>query len=215
MRTPPKTRMNLLGRQFDRLTVIEEVERRGRVRQWRCICSCGGEIVVAQGNLTSGATRSCGCFHRERASAANLTHGLSNTTEHVIWSGMRARCSNPKHTAYADYGGRGITVCERWNSFQNFLADMGPRPSKQHSIDRIDVDGPYSPQNCRWATPSEQAQNKGSNRLVTFNGETTTISEWSRRLGIGAQLLGKRLDVLGWTVEHALATPARYHPRRT
>lgn len=214
MRTPPLNRMDLVGERYGRLTIIGEAERRGYVRHWRCACLCGGEIVASHSNLRSGATQSCGCLHRERASAANTTHGKKRSAEYVVWMGMRQRCSNPNNSRYADYGGRGIIVCERWQRFDHFLADMGQRPTPKHQLDRIDNDGNYQPGNVRWATLGEQAQNKGSNRLLTFNEETASISEWGRRLGIGAQLLGKRLDVLGWTVERSLTMPARYHPRR-
>lgn len=123
-----------------------------------------------------------------------------------IWRTMHQRCSDPRSRSFPDYGGRGITVCERWNDFEAFVADMGPRPSAQHSIDRIDPGGPYSPENCRWATPQEQARNRSSNRRVTHQGQTKTVAEWADVAGLLPTTLLWRLDH-GWDVEAALTVP--------
>lgn len=129
--------------------------------------------------------------------------------EYRVWAGMKVRCANPKSQDWHRYGGRGIAVCDRWrDSFENFYADMGPRPSSKHSIDRIDSDGNYEPANCRWATSKEQANNwKTRNRRITHNGETLSIPEWAERLGITRESLRDRLDA-GWSVSDALTTPA-------
>lgn len=119
---------------------------------------------------------------------------------------MRARCENPEARRYCDYGGRGITVCERWADFENFLADMGRKPSLGHSIDRIDNDGPYSPENCRWATKTEQMRNRNSNRYLTHGGETLLMIEWAERLGCPSSVIHKRIT-RGWSVEKAVTTP--------
>lgn len=133
--------------------------------------------------------------------------------EYRSWLGMRQRCFQPNNPAYPGYGGRGITVCPEWSDFAAFYRDMGPRPSPTHSLDRIDNDGPYSRENCRWATKSEQARNRRSNRLLTLNGETMLQSDWAKRLGVEDRRLEHRLS-LGWTVERVLTQPFRKSPTK-
>jgi hypothetical protein len=137
-------------------------------------------------------------------------HGLSDSVEHKAWMRLRQRCEKPHSPDYADYGGRGITVCERWtgeHGFANFLSDMGQRPPDKTSIDRIDVNGPYSPENCRWADWRTQMRNKRSNRWLTFNGETLCLMDWAKRMGIPQARLTSRLNRDGWSVERALTQP--------
>ncbi len=137
------------------------------------------------------------------------THGLSQIPEYQVWRAMIQRCEKPTSAMYPHYGGRGIAVCERWrDSVVNFVSDMGRRPTDKHSLDRINNDGPYSPENCRWATVEEQIANTSVARLLTFNGETMTISGWSRRTGLGRFTIAQRLD-RGWTVERALSAPPK------
>ena len=138
---------------------------------------------------------------------------MTGTSEHNIWRAIKARCHSVGSVSYAWYGGRGIRVCERWfDSFENFFADMGPRPSKAHSVDRIDNDGNYEPGNCRWATRKEQQRNKRNNRLITYNGETMCLEAWADRLGIGWATIHERLD-RGWSVADALSRPIAFSPR--
>lgn len=138
-----------------------------------------------------------------------LSHGLSYTPEYRAWQTMRLRCTNPKNAAWPAYGGRGITVCERWlNDPAAFVADMGPKPSPKHELDRIDNDGPYSPENCRWVLRKVNDRNRRNNRTLTYGGETLTVAEWAERTGIEKTALLYRINA-GWDAERALTTPAR------
>ena len=172
-------------------------------------CLCGADVIKIRLNVSLGGTRSCGCLQKERASNASRVHGLSRTSMHNIWWAMLQRCLSKNVKAYKDYGGRGITVCDRWMLFVNFLEDMGPRPSKDHTLDRVDNDGPYSPENCRWATRAEQANNRRSSRLIEFNGKTQTMAQWGKELGIHPDTIWSRLDQYKWSVQKALTEPVR------
>lgn len=197
-----------VGARFGRLTVLRLAGRDAASRaRWACRCDCGREVVVLADNVNRGLTSSCGCRNREVAATRMKKHGHTRGPEHRTWLRIRARCSNPAAVSYARYGGRGIRVCARWNDtetgFAAFLADMGPRPSPAHSIERKDNDGPYSPGNCRWATRIEQANNKRSNRRVTFRGETLTVAQWARRVGLSREAVKQRLAA-GWSIERTL-----------
>lgn len=180
---------NLVGLRFSRLVVerLDRVGGNGRGAYWECLCDCGGRKVVRADSLKSGAIRSCGCLHSETARALrakSVTHGMSHTRIYGLWLNMVRRCHNPKCDKYAWYGARGISVCDRWrNDFGAFLADMGERPDGM-TLDRKDNNGNYEPENCRWATKEQQANNTRWNRFVDLRGERMTVAQAARALGV-------------------------------
>lgn len=179
-----RPRIDYVGDKFGRLTAIAEADPKPRkdrpgstIRCMECICECGTSTFVTVPDLKSGNTTSCGCAATE-ARKANKTHGMAQSVsrngrasnEYEIWNGIIGRCEQPKHSSYKYYGARGIKMCDRWRkNFENFYADMGPRPSKQHSIDRIDNDGDYAPENCRWATGKTQFRNSRISEEFLFH----------------------------------------------
>lgn len=205
---------NIAGQRFGRLVAISSVYSPEKgYTVWECVCDCGGRARTRACALRTGNTASCGCIRREQMAAlrgASRTHGKRRTPEYDAWAGIRTRCFNTRSTSYAAHGGRGITIDPRWATFEAFLADMGERPSEDHEIDRIDNDGPYSPENCRWSTRTENARNRRNTRKVTFRGETLPLVVWLERgvCEVDYSTFYARLR-RGMTDVEAMTTPSR------
>lgn len=197
----------LEGQRFGRLTVLELApsDKFGKAR-WKCRCDCGTECIKPARPLIAGESKSCGCLHQESVRRPR-SHGYARTPVYRVWSAMKGRCENPSDTGYKNYGGRGIKVCTRWQSFENFLADMG-EPPPGYTIDRRDNNGDYAPGNCRWATQKQQMRNTRRNILITYNGETRTLAEWAERMHMDISALHWRLREARWTIARALTTPS-------
>lgn len=190
------------GKKFGKLLVLEKAsdkDKRGR-SLYLCKCDCGNTVFVSRNLLISGQKKSCGCLRKEKPN--RFTHLMSYTREYRIWAEMIKRCKAASHKSYPYYGGRGITVCERWENFENFYADMGKCP-EGFTLDRIDVNGNYEQTNCRWASRKTQARNRRGNHMITFKNETHCLSEWAEIVGITRSALKQRLK-RGWTLEDAL-----------
>ena len=204
----------MIGQVFGRLTVKSELPRlRKYERRWLCQCSCGNTKEVIQNNLKNGSTASCGCIKTEMLLARNAamsTHNMTKTSEYLAWTNIHRRCEDPKDVAYARYGGLGVAVCERWNTFENFIADMGLKPSKAHSIERRDNTKGYSPDNCHWATQKEQSRNKSSNVMVMFEGKEMVLRDACEKAGVNYFTVWSRID-RGWEAEY-LFKPEGFKP---
>lgn len=202
-----KVEADFIGQRFGRLVVNGFSHSEDQHRWWSCTCDCGKQHVVTSHALTSGHTRSCGCLREDFAAAGgpNKKHGKAKTTIHNTWLNMRARCQDPANPGYVNYGGRGIKVCDRWEVFENFYADMGD-PPPNHSLERVNNDGDYTPDNCVWATRHEQSRNKRTNVWVTIDGETKLLSDWCKHYGISLGAVHTRLKK-GWPIECALMEP--------
>jgi len=210
--------IDITGTRFGRWTVVRrEGKKPNGQALWRCRCDCGRENLITGSGLRTGDSTNCGCLRNEKNSArmkiTERTHGHATVALHSVsgrtydtWRAMRQRCLNPRNVRYPRYGGRGITICERWMKFENFLADMGPRPSPKHSIDRINTDGNYEPSNCRWATPKEQTDNRKRTVMITYNGMTMSMLDWSLRLGGKRTLVISRIRS-GWDPQLAVSHP--------
>ena len=184
------------GDRFGRLTVIEAGAKEGRNPRWRCLCECGQTTSTTPSNLANGRTQSCGCMQKEMRASIGLratTHGSSDDLTWRRWRSMKARCELPNTKSFPRYGGRGITVCERWQDYTNFLSDMGPCPHAGMTLDRIDTNGNYSPENCRWADRTTQNRNTSRNHLLTHDGKTICVAEWAETLGINVRTILSRL----------------------
>lgn len=204
--------INLIGVRFGELVVVSRAEDRKRNRYWNCVCDCGRPSVVAGVSLTRGRTKTCG--HGVNAPKHGHAFTGKHTNEYKTWLAIKQRCFNKNHIAFCHYGGRGITMCQEWkDSFPAFFRDVGPKPSSNHSIDRIDNSKNYEPGNCKWATRSEQMNNTRAVKLVTIDGETKTVTEWCDILGLSKTMVRNRIHI-GWTPEKALTTPKKKTGRK-
>lgn len=201
---------DLTGQRFNHLTVKEFVGTTPEEgAHWLCVCDCGGEKTTSSHRLRRNAVKSCGCKRDQKKDPSELKKYVP-PIEKMSYDGMKSRCYRPADIAYDRYGGRGITVCDRWrfgesgkSGYQCFFEDMGPRPSSYHTLDRKAVNGHYEPLNCKWSTKREQAENRRNNALVTINGVTKCISEWARDAGFGWHVIASRLK-MGWPEERLL-----------
>lgn len=204
------TLIDMAGQRFGKLAVISRAENSlDGSAQWLCQCDCGKSANIRGTNLRSGEVKSCGCSTGEFVANAHRTHGQSKTPIYRTWQSMRERCKNTKSKLYPDYGGRGIRVCDRWASFENFAQDMGPRPDG-YSLDRINNDGNYSPENCRWTDWNCQANNRRNGKLINVNGEMVTIKEASELTGVPHHTIRGRLRK-GMSDAEALAPVGSYY----
>lgn len=210
--------IDIAGKKFGRLLVVSMAGMNSqRTMLWNCVCDCGNNAMVAGTKLRSGHTVSCGCAQRDATRLSNTTHGMRRMPEYNAWRSMKSRCYKKTNSAYHNYGGRGIEVCERWReSFENFISDMGRRPSAFHSIDRINNNGNYEPGNCHWSTGVAQGNNKRNNRRLEVDGRNMTIAEWARERSIPYITLIQRVSRYGWSAQQALGfepPPSRKIPR--
>jgi hypothetical protein len=169
------------------------------------LCECGQNRTIDVKNVRTGRTKSCGCSTGRSISERKITHGKRHTKTYASWTSMRSRCRNENNPAWDNYGGRGILLCDRWEEFRQFFEDMGECPDGM-SIDRIDNDGNYEPDNCRWATRKEQSRNKRTSKMITANGKTMCVAAWSEETGINQHTIGGRIR-LGWPDHDAVNTP--------
>ncbi len=201
-------RLDITGLRCNALTVLGPSDRRrGAARLWRCICDCGNEAFQVSWFLRAGRIKSCGCLTKSLIRRARTTHGDTDTPTWRSWRSMHMRCYSVSHKSYADYGGRGITVCDRWHSYEAFKADMGDRPALK-TIGRLDNDGNYEPNNCEWQTATEQSRNRRSSALLEYQGRVRCASEWAEELGLTVGAICKRLKA-GWSIERTLTTPGK------
>lgn len=208
-------KLNLVGQIFNRLTVIRFAYIKGGHSYWLCQCQCGKQHIAYGSHLKNGNIQSCGCWGLERLKNSTTKHGMRPRGKwnkfYKCWHSMKQRCLNKNLKSYQKYGGRGISICSEWLDFKNFYTDMyqsfqqhiSQYGEKQTAIDRIDNNGNYEPNNCRWATCKEQMNNTSYNRLITFNGQTLTLQQWADKLNINNYLIQNRLKK-GWTVDEAL-----------
>lgn len=205
---------DLTGQRFGRLTVINRTQNKGNKVVWKCKCDCGNETETTSYHLKSGQTTSCGCYHKERVAQTHTKHGERHSKLYAVWIAMKDRCDNPNNKDYHDYGARKITVCSEWLdkengfiSFNNWSIDNGYKYGL--TLDRIDNEKGYSPNNCRWVTQKEQCNNKRNNHKIAYDGKELTMMQWACILGIPYRTLERRINKYNWTTKKALTTPVK------
>lgn len=210
MQTHTKRPPVQVGNTYYELTVVAALPKVGARNFWRCLCSCGNsDVTVRQDSLKSGHVKSCGCLRVKTAAAngaATAIHGMTGSPEHLVWVAMWQRCTNPNHTSYSKYRHR--VPVDRWKEFTAFYKDMGPRPSTKHSVERVDNDKPYGPDNCVWATTEEQSRNMSSNVNLTYDDKTMCAADWAKETGINAAVIRARFHA-GWDTVKILNTKVR------
>lgn len=205
--------LDISNRRFGRLVAIKPIGKNHKgCYIWLCKCDCGNETNVIVSDLTKGSTTSCGCYRNEISRKKLLKHGLYNTRIYEIWWGMVQRCKDKNNINYRNYGAKGITLCEEWERFMPFYEwAMANGYKDDLTIDRIDNSQGYYPENCRWTTVKEQANNRSTNVFYIVNGEKLTIAQISEKYGINYQCLHKRLKKYKWSIEKAITEPIMYY----
>lgn len=200
------TKLNIAtGMKFNRLTIVSEISKIKERRAFECVCDCGKTVHIILKELTNGHTKSCGCYKIDNHTLRFTKHGGRGTKLYNVWKGMRMRCNNSNTEHFMAYGGRGITICKDWDEFLTFKTwSIKNGYAEGLSIDRINVNGNYEPDNCRWSTQLIQVRNARSNNKITFNNKTQCLSEWAEELGIKRSTLSSRINTMGWSIDRAL-----------
>jgi hypothetical protein len=198
--------INIVGQRFGRLTVLS-LHKSGKHTTWNCICDCGKNIIARSDSLRNGHTQSCGCYGQEISKVSGLRHGVFHTNKRLyyIWKGIKSRCDNMNNKSY---GGKGIQLCFEWQNpvnFYNWAITHGYIDNLE--IDRIDNDGNYCPENCRWVTEKQNACNRSNNKRITFHNKSLTYSEWERQYGLPQGMISRRINHLHWGAIKAITTP--------
>ena len=206
--------VDITGKRYGNLVVIKRVENAPNgVAVWECLCDCGNTVTVRGGNLKSGAVKSCGC--RRKNAKPTLRHNMSNSKLYRTWAAVKRRCNTPSDKNYKNYGGRGIKMCEEWNNsfeaFMNWAISNGYSDSL--TIERIDVNGNYCPENCTWIPANEQQNNRRTCYSITYNGKTQTLIDWCSELNLPYKLIHNRIHKLGWKFERAISEPVHIEKR--
>lgn len=204
-----------VGEKYGRLITIEKIKSaKGVKSRWLCVCDCGRSKSVIGSDLLGGKVKSCGCLLKEAKGRPTNENAKNRHPLYATWNNMMSRCYNHNSTSYKRYGALGITVCDRWHTFELFVEDIGERPSKLHSVDRIKNNLGYFKENCRWATDKEQARNRISNKLLMVDGVVKPLCEWSELSGISADVINKRFDKHGWSAYDSVFSPITPYGRK-